>query len=335
MSKSRIVPTELMIQLAKFTPWVPGLWEWVETTQIKYDLVGGMTIVFESLLAAGLKLARRWNIPFVSYPLTHLGSGSEPAQDKLSRFYTMEHQVDLVLKSDAIISQTRTEKEFYESKGYDPQKISVAGPGVTPDEIIGGNAQAFRERYGISAPIIIAIGAMSYEKGTVHTVEAVRQLWQAGCSVELVLIGAELNRFKNYLARLPATDRKRIRILGVIDEKEKRDALAAASVLSMPSRSDSFGIVFLEAWLYGLPVIGARTWGVNDIVVDGYDGFLVPFGDVSTLTNVLTYILDHPETAAAMGERGRQKVYDQHTWARKNKLVEEVYQNLVDLKLKS
>ncbi len=40
----------------------------------------------------------------------------------------------------------------------------------------------------------------------------------------------------------------------------------------MPSRTDSFGISYLEAWLYGRPVIAARTWGVMDLIDEGHDG---------------------------------------------------------------
>ena len=63
--------------------------------------------------------------------------------------------------------------------------------------------------------------------------------------------------------------------------------LAAADVFAMPSRTDSFGIVYLEAWLYRLPVIAARTWGMSDVVRNGEDGLLVPFGDVSVLAQTL------------------------------------------------
>jgi glycosyltransferase involved in cell wall biosynthesis len=171
---------------------------------------------------------------------------------------------------------------------------------------------------------------MSFDKGTVHTVEAVRRLWAAGGSLELVLIGAVMAPFKSYLRKLPPADRARIRLLGPVDDTVKRDALAAATMLAMPSRTDSFGIVFLEAWLYALPVIGARTWGVMDLVQDGEDGVLVPFGDVAELSGAIRYLIDHPEAAAAMGERGRQKVYAQHTWEHKCQVVADAYRQLVE-----
>ena len=76
----------------------------------------------------------------------------------------------------------------------------------------------------------------------------------------------------------------------------------------MPSRTDSFGIVYLEAWLNGVPVIGARAGGVPEVITDGVDGYLVDFGDVAALANRIELLLRRPEAARAMGEAGRRKV---------------------------
>jgi glycosyltransferase involved in cell wall biosynthesis len=330
LSKIRPVPIGLMNKLAGYTPWTPDLWRWLESCEEPFDLVAGMTIVFEPLIAAGQSLARRRNIPYVCYPLTHLGAGPRPAADALSRFYTMRHQIALVKASDLVIAQTPAEISFYEAQGLAANRQIAVGPGVEPDQVLGGNGRRFREQNGLSGPIVLMLGSMSFDKGTVHTVEAVRRLWAAGGSLELVLIGAVMAPFKSYLRKLPPADRARIRLLGPVDDTVKRDALAAATMLAMPSRTDSFGIVFLEAWLYALPVIGARTWGVMDLVQDGEDGVLVPFGDVAELSGAIRYLIDHPEAAAAMGERGRQKVYAQHTWEHKCQVVADAYRQLVE-----
>ena len=54
----------------------------------------------------------------------------------------------------------------------------------------------------------------------------------------------------------------RVRRLGVLDEKQKRDFFAGIDMFALPSRSDSFGIVFLEAWANGVPNIGYRAGGI-------------------------------------------------------------------------
>lgn len=322
------LPVQPSFRLARLTPWVPDLWRWLETTDETYDLVAGMTICFEPLLEAGLRFARRRGVPFVAYPLTHFGAGPRPGHDGLSRFYTMRHQIALVQASDAVVAQTETERRFFEGRGLLADRIIVAGPGVDPVAVLGGNGERFRSRHGVHGPLVASVSSMSYDKGTVHLVEAARALWHAGRQVDLVLAGTLLEPFRHYLGTLPEADRSRLRVLGSIDDVEKRDLLAAADIFAMPSRTDSFGIVYLEAWLYRKPVIGARTWGVTDVILEGHNGRLVPFGDVPALAQTIAGLLDDPDSRLALGSEGERGVRLSHTWDLKYAAVRDLYQRL-------
>ncbi|MEM7530771.1 MAG: glycosyltransferase family 4 protein [Chloroflexota bacterium] len=340
-AKFSFVPTQLAWRLARFTPWVPELLPWLYKSHDSFDLVAAMGIGYEPWFEAGLLFARRHNIPFVTYPLTHLGAGKQPGTDELGRFYTMRHQNALVLQSDGVIAQTETEKQFYVEQGVKPDQIWPIGPGVNPSDFLAGEGRrgdrlkgdgaAFRMRHQIDAdsPLVISVSQMSYDKGTIHTVEAVRLLWENGFDVELALAGAVLEPFSRYLAQLPGKDRARIHLLGLISDDERNDMLAAADMLVMPSRTDSFGIVYLEAWVHGKPVIGADTWGVSDVITNGKDGLLVPFGDVIALANTIGGLADESALANVMGKLGRDKVYAQHTWEHKIDAIEEIYTKLV------
>lgn len=329
LSLSRVAPVALLHRLARYTPWTPDLWRWLADTGEPFDLAAGMTICFEPFIEAGLRFAQRRGIPFVNYPLTHLGAGPQPAQDSLSRFYTMRHQVDLVRRSDGVIVQTEAERDFYIRRGLPPARVVTAGPGIYPDEVWGGDGRRFRQQHQIQGPIVLGLGTMSADKGTPTTVQAVRRLWQAGVEVELVLIGAVLAPFQRFLDRLPAADRARIHLLGPVDDATKRDALAACAMMAMPSRTESFGIVYLEAWLYGKPVIGARTWGVNTLILDGENGRLVPFGDAAALAEVIQDLLAHPEKGATWGAHGRALTLRKHTWEHKVSISEKLYTSLI------
>jgi glycosyltransferase involved in cell wall biosynthesis len=325
LSKSGLATNAMLERLSRYTPSVPDLRRWLRLTEEPFDLVAGMTICFEPLLSAGLDFARTRGIPFVAYPLTHLGAGSVPGQDPVSSFYTMRHQVDLVLNSDAAILQTPTEAQFYIERGLPQARAHVAGPGVNPEEILGGDAARFRRAMGLEGPIVTAIGSMSFDKGTETLVEAVEHLWQQGVSVNLVLAGTVLGPFEYFLAQLTPETRERIHLLGSIDEDTKRDLLAATDVLVMASRTDSFGITYLEAWLYAKPVIGAQVWGIDDVIDDGVDGLLVPFGDITALAQAIEGVLTDPAAAAEMGRRGKKKVYAEHTWTQKYAITRRVY----------
>ncbi|HHW88209.1 MAG TPA: glycosyltransferase family 4 protein [Chloroflexi bacterium] len=328
LSKMPWVPNTWLHSLARFTPWTPTLYEWLTKTTEEFDLVAGMTIVFEPLIAAAARYAKRIQRPFVIYPLTHLGAGSAPGVDTVSRFYTMRHQIELVTQSAFLIAINHDEAAFYAQHNLPASRIRVAGPGVSLSELMGGTGARLRQRYGLEGTVVGVLSAMAYDKGTVHVVEAVRALWRQGRDIHLVLAGAVLAPFQHYLDSLPTAERDRIVVLGSIDHQTKLDLLDAIDILALPSRTDSFGIVFLEAWAYGKPVIGAQAWGVRTVVNDGMDGLLVPFGDVAKLANAIRTLADDPALRQRLGEAGRRKVYSQHTWDHKYPLVQQIYMQL-------
>src|SRR5205807_9064932 len=128
----------------------------------------------------------------------------------------------------------------------------------------------------------------------------------AGCAM--------LEQVRSYYEALAEAVREECRLLGFLSDEDKRDLHAAGQVFCMPSRTDSFGIVYLEAWLNGVPVIGARAGGVPEIITDGMDGYLVDFGDVGALADHIQFLMEHPDTAREMGQAGRRKVLAEHTW---------------------
>lgn len=329
LSASRVFPTEGLARLCRLTPWVPALRRWLETTDERFDVVGGMTICFESLLLDGQDHARAHGTPFVAFPLTHLGVG-DPRRDRVGRFYTMRHQLRLVARADAVVAQTGCERAFYAGLGVARDRIVIGGPGVQPEALVGGDAARFRARYGIDEPIVFFIGAMSPDKGVPQTIEAMRRLWANGRQARLVLAGAVVAPMRKHLATLPEDVRRRMLVLDHVDEQTKLDLLAAGDVFAMPSRTDSFGIVYLEAWVYGKPVIGAAAGGVQDVIADGQDGLLVQFGDVPALAAAIDRLLTQPDLARAMGQAGREKTLREHTWERKAGLVEDLYVELAE-----
>jgi glycosyltransferase involved in cell wall biosynthesis len=89
---------------------------------------------------------------------------------------------------------------------------------------------------------------------------------------------------------------------------------AALDVFAMPSRTDSFGIVFLEAWANAKPVVAAAAGGVVEVIEHGRTGLLVPFGDVHRLAEAIGGLIDEPDRAWSLGHEGRKLVSRGHTW---------------------
>jgi glycosyltransferase involved in cell wall biosynthesis len=241
----------------------------------------------------------------------HLG---EPGSRQIVQYYTMPHQIDLLRRSAAVITMTDLERRYLLAKGVPDALMHTVGVGVSPDAVAGGDGERFRREHGIAGPIVLTIDTAAYDKGTVHVVEAMRRLWAEGVEATWVQCGALMGHFEQFYAGLPEGDKARTRLLGFVPQRTLHDAFAAADVYAMPSRTDSFGIAYLEAWCYGVPVVGADAGGVPGVISHGDDGLLVPFGDVPALADAVGSLLRDRSLAHAMGERGRAKVLRELTW---------------------
>jgi len=325
LARAPFKATGLLLRLCLLTPWVPGLYRRLAEDSA-YDLVHASTLPFDSLIWAAQRYARRRGVPFVFTPFTHLGEGKA---SEVREHYTLPHQIEMSKRSDRVLAQTSIERDYLIARGVPAERIVVIGSGVEPREVAGGSGSRFRERYLLKGPIVFYIGVQAYDKGTVHLIEAMRLLWERGSEAHLVLAGAQTDDFKRYVNSLPQKVRDRCLLLGPIEEEEKRDLLAAGDVFAMPSRTDSFGIVYLEAWLYKKPVIGALAGGVPDVIAHERDGLLVPFGDVAQLAQAIERLLRDREFAERLGRAGYEKTMAQHTWERKYAMVEAVYEELL------
>ncbi len=155
-----------------------------------------------------------------------------------------------------------------------------------------------------------------------------RRLWAAGSTATLALAGPTYGDFERYWATLPAEVQRRCRLLGMTIGDAKRDLLAAADVFAMPSRTDSFGIVFLEAWAAGIAPVAARAGGVAEVIEDGMTGRLVSFGDVPALAGALGDLLSDRALARRLAAAGREKALASYTWDAVVDRVAAVYDEL-------
>lgn len=325
MRRRLVVP--LLHRLALLTPRLPAMAHHLEHAPDLADvaLVHSTNITLDFAIIPLLAWAERRAIPHLCTPYVHLG---EPDNRRILRYYSMPHQVDILTRSAAVIAQTGLEQRFLVSQGVPASTIHTIGVGVNPEHLAGGDGERFRREHNLSGPVVLTVGVAAYDKGTPHVVEAMQQVWRKGIAATWVQIGPLMGHFEAVLARLPAEDRARMRVLGFVPEQVKRDALASADVFALPSRTDSFGIVYLEAWVYGLPVIGALAGGVPDVITHNSTGLLVPFGDSTRLAQAIELLVGQPELARSLGAAGRAAVLRGMTWEHKFALVRQVYHDV-------
>ena len=306
------------------SPMVPGMLRQIRAAG-EFDIVHATALPYDSILYTGYRIARKQDIPLVMSPFFHLG---ESGSDEVSRFYTRPHQMRLIGEADRVLVQTEIERDFLLESGYPADRTLLLGMGINPGELAGGNGDRFREKYGVLGPIVCYIGPKTYDKGTFDLVRAMETLWRGGDPSSLVLAGSNIEDFRRFHEKLPEKIRSKCLMLDFIPDEDKLDLLDACELLVLPSRSDSFGIVFLEAWFYGKPVVGARAGGIPGLVRDGVDGLLVPFGDRKDLALSIRKLLFDKEYARELGRAGRERVLSEFTWDRKYEQVKRLYLRL-------
>ncbi len=314
----------LLDRLAPWMPRVPALERTLEAVAPGFDLVHGVNIALEWPLLAGWRYARRHGLPFIATPFVHVGVR------EVQRFYTMPHQLAALRDADRVIVQTGIEGRELAQLGISEARIVRLGMGVDLDKVQGGDATRFRAQHGVDGPLVTFMGVLTDDKGIVHLLRAMGRLWDAGREATLALAGptVEPSGFERAWDALPSGHRQRIRRLGLVSGQLKQDLLAATDLLALPSRVDSFGIVYLEAWASGAPVIGCRAGGVPDVIDHDTDGLLVEFGDVAGLAAALDALLADPRHRQAMGLRGRAKVEASYTWEHVYERLLAVYEEL-------
>ena len=316
----------LLDRLAPFMPRVPMLERTLAGLEPGFDLVHGVNVALEWPLIAAWRYARRHGLPFVATPLLHVGERA------VQRFYTMPHQLQALRDADRVIVLTGIEGRELVSLGVPRERIHCLGAGVDVERLQGGDAARFRARYRIDGPLVTFIGSVTDDKGAVHLVQAMQRIWSRDISATLVIAGRPVkpSTFDRVYDNLSDGDRARTLLLGPVSDELKQDLLAATDLFAMPSRVDSFGIVYLEAWAYGVPVIGCRAGGVPDVISDGHDGLLVEFGDQASLAAAIQSLLDNADLRKTMGQQGRAKVEARYTWDRIYEDLQDVYNSLLD-----
>jgi glycosyltransferase involved in cell wall biosynthesis len=107
--------------------------------------------------------------------------------------------------------------------------------------------------------------------------------------------------------------RRAVHFLGYVDDARLEQAYQDSHLMVMPSTGEGFGIVFLEAWKHGLPVIAGDQDASAEVVTHGVNGLCVNPASVEEIAGAVVTLLKDPERAGRMGQRGYETVLEQYT----------------------
>lgn len=190
---------------------------------------------------------------------------------------------------------------------------------------------------GVRGVRVLFLGNVIPRKG-LHTLIAA--LARAGGAWQLTVAG-RLDVDVAYVRRLQAETRNtlagtggaslrnNVLWLGRVSDEELQAQLAAHDVLAVPSSYEGFGIVYLEALAYGLPVIATTAGAAHEIITHGREGFLVPPENPAALAQVFQTLIDNAELMPALRHAARQRFAAWPTWAESMGRVRQFLQMLV------
>ncbi len=297
---------------------MPGLTEALR--DVDADLFHIGPLPYNGLMYAGLHAGELRGVPVVATPCSHLG---EPGSNEVAQYYLQAHQVRLLQECQRVFCMTETEKRHLEGLGLAPEKLAVTPFGVDLQLAIGGNPDYLRKRHRVDGPVVLHLGMKAYEKGSETLVEAMKILWARGSNAWLAMAGPSLSTFDEYIA-MAGPGCPRLLNLPPFADNEKRDLLASATVVAQPSRVESLGLVLIEAWANGKPVIAADIEVSRELIAGSGGGVTSPFGDAQRLATEIEKMLDDPVLRQRMGSRGYDKAmaYEGDTvWRRSAKRV--------------
>lgn len=215
--------------------------------------------------------------------------------------------------------------------GVPDDKISVISNGTDPNRFAPQNTKEFAEELGlVGKKVMLTICRLVPRKGIDLVLSALRKIKEEVPEV-MYLIGGngpDKQRLQSLVTEWELGSH--VRFLGRVPDEEMADYYSLADVFVMPARNDppdveGFGIVFLEANACGTPVIGSRTGGIPDAIVDGQTGYLVDEGNSEELIQRSIELLKDDELAYKMGEQGRKRVLNEANW---DYVAENLLQNM-------
>ena len=208
----------------------------------------------------------------------------------------------------------------------DTNKIRVIGNGVEINfpKIKKENFKDFLP-HSKNAYQIITVGNLVYTKGFDLLIKAVTNLNKTGYNIELSIVGGGIE--KDNLLNLINSNKMedKIHILGVIDHNIVMNLYSSYDAFVLPSWSETFGIVYLEAMLNKLPVIGVKGEGIDGIIIDGINGFLVERKNVNELEEKIKIVIKS-HNIDQITDSGYNEVIKNHLINNVIKKIEKAYE---------
>jgi D-inositol-3-phosphate glycosyltransferase len=299
--------------------------EFTEGVLAHLRAIGGADLVHANYWLSGMvghRIKHALDIPFVMTFHTMARVKAEMGDpEPISRDLA---EAQIVACSDAICVSCEEEEQLFRNHyGDPPGRVEIIAPGVEHALFAPGDQRGARDALGIDneIPVLVFVGRIQPLKGPDVAVRALHRVAQteAGRKAVLYIVGgasgsegdAEVALLDGLVAELGLSDHV------VFVPPQPHHILStyyrAADVVVVPSRSESFGLVALEAAACGVPVVASAVGGLLSLVDDQVTGVLVSDRRPEHFAAAILSILENPERAAAMSQAAATRAGG-YTW---------------------
>ncbi len=280
-----------------------------EISSFEPDIIHCSYLPYTTLLYA-LLIGKKIKIPAMVTPFLHNNN---------ARY--IHNSIFIILnKFDKIFACTNAEKKEMISHGIKSSKILILPMGVDFQKFEKNHIDIIKKNFSINHPLVLFCGYKNFEKGALTILNSIPFLMRKNKIYSFIFIGPSTIAFnlsqKKIKKKYPEVEIYNLspdNLSGIFDKK-KIGAFQLADIFCMPSRSDAYGIVYLEAWASKTPVIAAKFEAMKEVVDEGIDGELVEFDNPKKLSKLLIKMMKNPNKLKIMGKSGNSKITKHNSW---------------------
>ncbi|MEW4430057.1 MULTISPECIES: glycosyltransferase family 4 protein [Paenibacillus] len=266
-----------------------------------------------------------------------------------TRYFTYVHGLDvmgmqnsklfpvlmyILRRSDKVIANSQYTRSRLIELGIGEERIVIIPPGLNIGKLKSASSEDedVRNKYDLHGKkVLITVSRLVERKGHDITLRAIRHVTQHIPNLKYVICGegpyrSELERLVGLYALEDV-----VIFTGGIPDHELHQLYQCSDLFIMPSRDikekgdvEGFGIVFLEANYYRLPVIGGNSGGIPDAVKDHVTGYLVDPLDESEIADRIEQLVVDEELAQKLGENGYDWVINHCLWSHRGQLLRQL-----------
>lgn len=236
---------------------------------------------------------------------------SEPIFGKVKNFiYTyILSGFNLIIyhNANAYLASGQKTEEYLIKKGISKERIYVGTQGLSETELLGQlqiNRDEAKKQLGLAKKkIVLFVGYLTKRKGIFELVDTFIRMNHDGAMLVIAGAGKEEKQLKKIVG-----GKDNILFTGYVDGKEKAIYYAIADVFVLPTFIDPWGLVIMEAMMFGLPIITTTKAGASELIQG--NGIIIEPGDCKALEKAITFLLDNDEQRHEMGQSSLEIIKD-------------------------